>query len=461
MTALHLTQKQYDWLLHHIDPDRVRELRGNSHMEQWDIRRTLTQIFGFGGWDLKTKSLTLVREIEYPPGAVKYRNGGTNDKTIWTVVYRAEVRLEIKNPDGTVGAIYEDAASGDSQNQPSLGDAHDQAMKTALSQGLKRCAVNLGDQFGLSLYNGGRVFPVVKGTFAPPDSAARAEATPPPADAEPVQGELAADHGNGADIDDRGAATGPAVNGDDDGHAEAALAERVTRPSRRLDVSTTAAAADELSARRSAADEAALSRRLPSTLAVPPDQQAARRVNGHAAGQLPPPADDEPVHIAGARAVQRIKEQRAAEREAERQQRQSQLVSSPAGVHPPTAPRPAPAGDPETADLVEAITRATNAEQIARLWAQSAGVRGGRTTDVRGYLANVDVVAAILGDIFAAIKVDPAVAIPVGGLVVAAGRHLDAESMSLHDHVAAETADIDPATGQAVNPPADAVAPTR
>lgn len=53
-------------------------------------------------------------------------------------------------------------------NQPSLGDAHDQAMKTALSQGLKRCAANLGDQFGMSLYNGGSYDAVVLGTLAGP-----------------------------------------------------------------------------------------------------------------------------------------------------------------------------------------------------------------------------------------------------------------------------------------------------
>jgi hypothetical protein len=39
-------------------------------------------------------------------------------------------------------------------------------MKTALSQALKRCAVNLGDQFGLSLYNDGSQAPVVLRSLA-------------------------------------------------------------------------------------------------------------------------------------------------------------------------------------------------------------------------------------------------------------------------------------------------------
>lgn len=180
MTGLVLTPAQYAMLLEQIPDFRVRQLRGQSHLEAWDVRRTLIRIFGFGGWDLTTKDLALVREIEHPPA----QEGG---KPRWTVVYRAEVRLTIKNPDGSVGAVYEDAASGDSQNQPSLGDAHDQAMKTALSQGLKRCAVNLGDQFGMSLYNDGRTKAVVLRTLAGPDGPT--EQVPIPHDETPVQGE--------------------------------------------------------------------------------------------------------------------------------------------------------------------------------------------------------------------------------------------------------------------------------
>jgi hypothetical protein len=149
-----LTRAQYDWLVRPITPGRVRQLRGNYHVEQWDVRRHLIRAFGFGGFDITTTSLELVREIEHLP----YTAAGEVDprgKSRWTVVYRAEIRLVIKDANGSMIAHYEDAATGDSQNQPSLGDAHDQACKTALSQALKRCAVNLGDQFGLSLYNGG------------------------------------------------------------------------------------------------------------------------------------------------------------------------------------------------------------------------------------------------------------------------------------------------------------------
>lgn len=185
-----LSAEQYAWLTAGIDRNRVRQLKGQSHLEAWDVRRTLIRIFGFGGFDIKTKSLDLVREMEYPPGTITYKNrDGTerkNERTAWTVIYRAEVRLVIK-VGGAVLAVFEDGAAGDSQNQPVLGDAHDHAMKTALSQALKRCVVNLGDQFGLSLYNGGNPNPVVLRSLVAPAGAVESA---PPAEEAPVQPEL-------------------------------------------------------------------------------------------------------------------------------------------------------------------------------------------------------------------------------------------------------------------------------
>lgn len=137
-----LAVEQVKTLLAPINPSRVQNLRGQSHLEAWDVRRWLNRVFGFAGWSDETLELACVAQIEINPGR-------------WTVVYRAQVRLAVKTLDGRVISTWDDAAMGDGINQKSLGDAHDQAMKTALSQALKRCAVNLGDQFGLSLYNDG------------------------------------------------------------------------------------------------------------------------------------------------------------------------------------------------------------------------------------------------------------------------------------------------------------------
>ncbi|NEE06901.1 hypothetical protein G3M58_10635, partial [Streptomyces sp. SID7499] len=154
-TPARLTEQQVAFLLQPISEKRVRNLRGMSHLEAWDVRRQLIRVFGFDGFTIETISLDLVSERETQAGSNR-----------WTIVYRAQVRLTIKATDGRPLTVFEDAAAGDAINQPKLGDAHDLAMKTALSQALKRCAVNLGDQFGLSLYNDGSQAPVVLRSLA-------------------------------------------------------------------------------------------------------------------------------------------------------------------------------------------------------------------------------------------------------------------------------------------------------
>lgn len=177
-----LTEQQVAFLLQPISEKRVRHLSGMSHLEAWDVRRQLIRVFGFDGFTVETMSLDLVSEREAKPGSNR-----------WTVVYRAQVRLTIKATDGRPLTVFEDAAAGDAINQPKLGDAHDFAMKTALSQALKRCAVNLGDQFGLSLYNEGSQAPVVLRSLAymgepvkeSEDTPVGAEPTPQGQSAEP------------------------------------------------------------------------------------------------------------------------------------------------------------------------------------------------------------------------------------------------------------------------------------
>ncbi|MEU9578786.1 Rad52/Rad22 family DNA repair protein [Streptomyces chilikensis] len=163
-----------------INGNRVRNLRGMSHLEAWDVRRQLIRVFGFGGFSIDTVSLDLVSE----------RESKTGERSRWTIVYRAQVRLTLFTPDGRKLTHFEDAAAGDAVNQPSLGDAHDLAMKTAVSQALKRCAVNLGDQFGLSLYNNGSPEPVVVFSAAhPPEEWKRVEPPQPEPEDPPVQPE--------------------------------------------------------------------------------------------------------------------------------------------------------------------------------------------------------------------------------------------------------------------------------
>lgn len=156
-----LTAPQLRLLHRPLDSKRVgRDDKGFSHMEAWDIKRYLLRVFGFAGYDTENRELVLVREIETPNG----------NRSKWTVVYRAQVRLIVKDVHGRELGHWDGEAAGAGNNLPNLADSHDMAMKTATSQALKRAATHLGDAFGLSLYNNGSPDAVVVFSAAhPPD----------------------------------------------------------------------------------------------------------------------------------------------------------------------------------------------------------------------------------------------------------------------------------------------------
>jgi hypothetical protein len=159
----YLTETQMGQLLRPLNARRVHQSQGQTHMEAYDIRAHLNRIFGFGRWSGDVIEMTLVAE--------NYGKSNKGNDAV-TVVYRAGYRLTIRATDGELLATYTEYASGDAPNFPlfKIGDAHDFAMKTAESQALKRAAINLGDQFGLSLYNKGSLGPLVGGTLVMPDA---------------------------------------------------------------------------------------------------------------------------------------------------------------------------------------------------------------------------------------------------------------------------------------------------
>ena len=148
-------------LLQPIKETRVlRDGKGHSHVSQQDITAHLIRVFGFGSFDTDVVRVECVYEQER-----------TNDKgeftKKWDVCYRALLRLTIKDADGNEVCHFEDGSTATAQNQ-TRGDAHDLAYKSALSLAKKRAAINLGDQFGLSLYNKGQLDALVRGTLVLP-----------------------------------------------------------------------------------------------------------------------------------------------------------------------------------------------------------------------------------------------------------------------------------------------------
>jgi len=158
-----LTEQQVRQLLTPIHPSRVlRDPRGNNHVSQQDVTAHLIRVFGFGNFETE---VTEVRCVFEEPRA----NRDTGVLTgRWDVCYLARVRLTVKNPDGTYLTSFEDGSTHTAQNL-ARGDAHDNAYKSALSLAKKRAAVNLGDNFGLSLYNKGQMSALVMGTLVKPE----------------------------------------------------------------------------------------------------------------------------------------------------------------------------------------------------------------------------------------------------------------------------------------------------
>lgn len=153
------SREQIDVLLKPIRPNRVLKAQDQSHIPAYDVAAHLTRVFGFGGWDKQILSLVQISEEE-----TKTSTG----KAAWRVTYSCTMRLTVKDPQGNPIARWDDGACGTS-TLPQRGEAHDMALKSAISYALKRCAAfGLGDQFGLSLYNKGEMKALVGKTLVMP-----------------------------------------------------------------------------------------------------------------------------------------------------------------------------------------------------------------------------------------------------------------------------------------------------
>jgi recombination DNA repair RAD52 pathway protein len=162
---MRLSLKQVLQLLKPIHKNRVlRDGKGHAHVSQQDITAHLIRVFGFCNFDTEVKCAELVFE----ENSLDKKTSELNP-TRWDVCYRAMIRLTVKDPDGNELAHYEDGSTATAQNQ-TRGDAHDLAYKSAISLAKKRAAINLGDQFGLSLYNKGQLSALVMGTLVMPEA---------------------------------------------------------------------------------------------------------------------------------------------------------------------------------------------------------------------------------------------------------------------------------------------------
>lgn len=178
-----ITRAQHDALTRPLSAGRIakRSQGGKqlSYLESWDVRAHLIRLFGYGNFDLEVMEYHHVTDRPYVNG----------EKDMVEVIYSAHVRLTIRGAGDPMGFIcsYSECAVGSASGPATmLGDHHDNALKTAVSDAVKRCAINLGTQFGLSLYDNGNTNDVVRKWLVIPDGEAVEE---PPADLTPEQAE--------------------------------------------------------------------------------------------------------------------------------------------------------------------------------------------------------------------------------------------------------------------------------
>jgi recombination DNA repair RAD52 pathway protein len=164
-----ITKDQYAYLLNRLRGDRVAQRKlGNknfSYLEAWDVRAHLSRIFGFGNWDGEVTEAKLL-------GTYNYESRGQQPVPMVEVMWQVTFRLVIRDPQGREVARYTETAVGSATkgaDGAGLGDIHDNAVKSGTSDALKRCAINLGTQFGLSLYDNGNLNDVVRRTLVRPE----------------------------------------------------------------------------------------------------------------------------------------------------------------------------------------------------------------------------------------------------------------------------------------------------
>lgn len=158
-TKVGLSTKQLEVLMKPLHRSRVKNRSQGgtqlSYLEAWDVKATLIQIFGFGGFDAEVMNVHIVDTREVP-------QQNNPERTNWKVSVMVTLRLKIH----ALECTYAETAVG-TASLPDVGQAIDMATKSAESDALKRCCTYLGDQFGLSLYRDGSLANAVRINFAP------------------------------------------------------------------------------------------------------------------------------------------------------------------------------------------------------------------------------------------------------------------------------------------------------
>lgn len=145
-----LTFEQIEELVKAINPAYVDKKQKLTYLAQHQARAEMNRIFGYGNWSVDAEDAFLLYETQ---------QAGKDGKERWVVAYRIRVTVEIRDYWGMPVASYTGVHAEENAPQPNRGEAHALALTSVDSYALRRALINLGDRFGLGLYNGGSTAP--------------------------------------------------------------------------------------------------------------------------------------------------------------------------------------------------------------------------------------------------------------------------------------------------------------
>lgn len=157
----HLTPAQIRRLLRPVRADRVDNKQGLAYVPQQEVRAELARIFGPGNVDHTMHKPELLWEKKQ----MGNNKGEHMEKEYWIACYMVGCTLRIRDYQGRPVAEFTEYHAEANSILPDRGEANSMAITSAQSYALRRAAISLGDAFGLHLYAGGSLAPLIGGTL--------------------------------------------------------------------------------------------------------------------------------------------------------------------------------------------------------------------------------------------------------------------------------------------------------
>lgn len=162
-----LTFEQMDQLVMAINAAYVQQKQSNSYLAHHQARAEMNRIFGYLNWDEEVEDMKFAYEEiitdsndpRWPKERDKVTPKKSSSGAYYITGYEGVVRVTVRDLWGMPLATYREYHFEENAIQPQRGEARSLAMTSVASYALRRALINMGDRFGLGLYNRGSQAP--------------------------------------------------------------------------------------------------------------------------------------------------------------------------------------------------------------------------------------------------------------------------------------------------------------